>query len=519
MIGPFSPLEPDSQESVSPNALVRRPVQRNRNGWKGPVLLFVLAVIVVLSLCRLLIGSHNWATVFWITLGYLLYELLLNLYLALNSFWAVMARNDRVTVTSPLGTSPPVSVVIAACNEEKAILPTLDAVFQQEGVDVEVFVVSNGSIDETVRTVRERYGLGAEGFREGVWKGEIDGKRLTLADLPERGKAAALNWGLRESNHPVFVSLDADTHLRPGALAALSRAFANEEVMAAGGFLHVRDPEKAGWLVRFQFVEYLKAFIWRIGFAEARICLQVSGAFGGFRRSELVKLGGFDETSLVEDYEIIYRMHEYYRGLGAPYLIDVVPEALADTETPHQVGEFVKQRTRWFCGFLQTLWSYRGMILEPKYGAIGLWMLPIKCVDAILPLWGISALTIFLFVLAFGHQTIQLVAMQMFCTKYVIEFFLAVGVIGLERWVTRERFSSSSSFSSSKYSPGTQPPVERRNRAGNGRFWQLLCLLLDGLTFDWFRQFAVARAYLEFVRRIRRWEPSKRRTVAEAMRG
>jgi cellulose synthase/poly-beta-1,6-N-acetylglucosamine synthase-like glycosyltransferase len=97
---------------------------------------------------------------------------------------------------------------------------------------------------------------------------------------------------------------------------ALSRVFANQEVMAAGGFLHVRDPEKAGWLVRFQFVEYLKAFIWRVGFAEARICLQVSGAFGGFRRTELVKLGGFDETSLVEDYEIIYRMHECYRAVG-----------------------------------------------------------------------------------------------------------------------------------------------------------------------------------------------------------
>jgi cellulose synthase/poly-beta-1,6-N-acetylglucosamine synthase-like glycosyltransferase len=93
----------------------------------------------------------------------------LNVYLPLNALSAVTVRNERPAIGSAaLSSSPPVSVVIAACNEEKAILPTLDAVLHQEGLEVEVFVVGSGSTDETVRTVREFLGVNAEGFQKSV---------------------------------------------------------------------------------------------------------------------------------------------------------------------------------------------------------------------------------------------------------------------------------------------------------------------------------------------------------------
>jgi hypothetical protein len=169
----FSSAEHGSEASVLRNASGARVVKRARSGWRGTLLLALLATIVVLTLARLLIGSHNWGTLFWVTLGYLLYELLFNVYLALNSLWAVTVRNRRPAAGSAgLSTPPPVSVVIAACDEEKAILPTLDAVLRQEGVQIEVFVVSNGSTDETVRTVQEVFGL--EGFQKNIWRG---GKR------------------------------------------------------------------------------------------------------------------------------------------------------------------------------------------------------------------------------------------------------------------------------------------------------------------------------------------------------
>ena len=418
------------------------------------------------------------------------------------------------------------TVVIAAHNEESAIVATVEKLLAQTGAEFDLIIVSNGSSDRTVAVVRDTFQLapntGSEDLtevdlssglssvalakedlsdvvltesealaQEDVWYGIANQRAITLRHQEKKGKAAALNWAIQHASNPIVVTLDADTHLRPGALQALSRAFANPETKAAGGFLYVRDADKAGWLVRFQFVEYLKAFMWRLGFAEANVCLQVSGAFAGFRRDTLLELGLFDETSLVEDYEVIFRLHAHYREQGIPYHVGVVEEAVADTEVPYQITQFVRQRTRWFCGFLQTLWAYRGMVWQERYGLLGLLMLPIKCIDATLPLWGITALSIFLLVLVSGHETFQVLALQMFGVKYILEFGLTWAVLRLERVL------------------GARPAIE------SVRPWQVLCLFLDGLTFNWFRQLAVAQAYLDFIRRARRWDPSLRRTIPE----
>ena len=500
-----SPDESDgTDESMRLSHTPIRPITsrlHSRPGWRGVAFFVVLLLIVIGSLARLLIGSGNWGTLFWITLGYLVYELSLNCYLTAGAYWAVprvlRRRQQRPKFTEA---GPALTVVIAAHNEESAIVATIEKLLAQTDVEFDLIVVSNGSCDQTVAVVCETFQLapnaGSDDLTEldlegGVWQGSASHRAITLRQQEKKGKAAALNWAIQRARNPVVVTLDADTHLRPGALQALSKAFANPETKAAGGFLYVRDADKAGWLVRFQFVEYLKAFMWRLGFAEANVCLQVSGAFAGFRRDALLELGLFDEVSLVEDYEIIFRLHAHYREQGIPYHVGVVEEAIADTEVPYQITQFVRQRTRWFCGFLQTLWAYRGMVWQERYGLLGLLMLPIKCVDATLPLWGITALSIFLLVLISGHETFEVLALQMFCVKYVLEFFLTWAVVRLEQAVA------------------VRPATE------SVRPWQILCLFLDGITFNWFRQFAVAQAYLDFFRRARRWDPSVRRTVPE----
>ena len=45
---------------------------------------------------------------------------------------------------------------------------------------------------------------------------------------------------------------------------------------------------------------------------------------------------------------------------------------------------------------MQTLWEYRRMVGNPRMGLVGGLMLPIKCVDAILPVWGSLSLAVLL---------------------------------------------------------------------------------------------------------------------------
>ncbi len=290
----------------------------------------------------------------------------------------------------------------------------------------------------------------------------------------------------------VAVTLDADTRLAPGALAALAALFARDPlVVSAGGFVYVRNAtgRDGSWITRYQFWEYLKNFMWRIGLVHLGVCLQVSGAFGAFRTRVLRdELGGFSGASLVEDYEVIYRLHERMRRAGRRYRVAVVPDAVAFTDGPETVPAFLHQRTRWFAGFLQTLWQYRRLVGDPKMGALGLFMLPIKCVDAVLPIWG--ALSLFILLAAavsaglHGDRAAaawQVSALGLFVGKWLVDLTLSAV---MWRW-------------HAQLFPGRAGlPAARR------LLWHIAT---EGLVFNWFRQLAVLNAYGWFLRRVQKW--------------
>ncbi len=221
--------------------------------------------------------------------------------------------------------------------------------------------------------------------------------------------------------------------------------------------------------------------MWRIGLAHLGVCLQVSGAFGAFRTEVLRELNGFSGASLVEDYEVIYRMHERLRRAGRSYRVEVVPEAAAYTEPPDSVPSFVHQRTRWFTGFLQTLWEYRRMVGDHRMGALGFLMLPIKCVDAVLPLWGSLSLAVLLAVALGGSAHWQRAALVLFLARWAADLWLSSVMWGWHRRL-----------------------FPNRGRELSGVILGLH-MASEGLVFNWFRQVAVLNAYGWFVRRVQKW--------------
>jgi cellulose synthase/poly-beta-1,6-N-acetylglucosamine synthase-like glycosyltransferase len=141
----------------------------------------------------------------------------------------------------------------------------------------------------------------------------------------------------------------------------------------------------------FQTYEYIRNFLGR--YAWMRVdCLQlISGAFAGFRRAPVVDVGGFDEVSMVEDYELVHRLRRYAGDRGLPWRFEVLGGAQARTEAPGSSGAFLRQRRRWFGGFLQTQWWYRAMTGDRRMGRLGTVMLPVKAVDTVAPIFGLMA--------------------------------------------------------------------------------------------------------------------------------
>lgn len=480
---------------------------------RANLILLLLVAVIAASIYALVRGEVK--TIFLVTLGYLSYEVVVNVWLFTASAIGIRkflrASQTQILTRGSLDKSV-VTVLIAAHNEASCIETTLQSVINQHNVIPRIIIASDGSHDGMNELLIAKFNLqeSIENFSPDERLARVENSSLQLENstyqipftrwrgfaanddgacvsiellaLPKVGKGAALNEGLRATETEILVTLDADTQLDCNALCEISRAFENEKTVAAGGFIYVRDAESGGWLTRFQYIEFLRNFMWRIGLMNSRVCLQVSGAFGAFRTEILRAMGGFDASSLVEDYEIIYRFHERLRGANQGYEIGIAPRAVAYTDVPHTVSAFVHQRTRWFAGFLQTLWQYRRMIGARRFGLLGLWMLPVKAVDTMLPVWGLVSLTILLTSFVVGRNRWTLLALSIFAAKWLFDVTLSFLMLRQHR----------------KLFPNYQPHVSQKVL--------LACLLTESFSFHWFRQIAVVNAYGWCIRRVRRWE-------------
>ncbi|MEI6082089.1 MAG: glycosyltransferase [Verrucomicrobiota bacterium] len=418
-----------------------------------------ILLIITIGFMALLLGPFLLPPTAWlpVTAFYWIYELLVTLLVLVTTFLALRKRKYAMEApTSRKEILPGVSILIAAHNEASCILKTLESITDLEGVECEVIVASDGSTDGMNELLEQRNGI-------------------TLLKLPKVGKAAALNAALEVARHQIVVTLDADTRLEPPSVARLMEPFRELEVQAVGGWVFVRN-HRSSWLTRWQFLEYVRNLLWRNGLAHLGVLLQVSGAFGAFRRETLLRLGGFDLGSLTEDYEIVYRIHHDFRSRGESYRILTISDAIAYTEAPEGFRDFIAQRTRWFAGFLRTLWAYRGMIGNPAFGPLGLLMLPIKTLDAFLPLYAV--LTWFALAAAFihprwmmfGNRTNLLLIGSAFLLKWAAD--ITVSVLAWN-W--------------------HQEPTGKRKCSRRSLPW--ITIVSESWFFAWFRQVAVLGSY------------------------
>ena len=252
------------------------------------------------------------------------------------------------------GFSPPVSVIIAAYNEDKVIVRTVESVLSNGYEDLELIVVNDGSSDSTLDVLREKYGANP---------------LVRILDQPNRGKSAALNNAISHAAHDVLIAIDADTIFRRGTIGKLVRHFSDPRVGAVSG--NARVGNRGGWITRFQSMEYIYGFnLDRRALDLLNAITVVPGAVGAWRKSLVRGLGGFGHDTLAEDTDLTLAI----RRLG--YVIRYEEEAVAFTEAPETLSALARQRFRWAFGTLQAAWKHRDAMFDPRYGSLGFVALP-----------------------------------------------------------------------------------------------------------------------------------------------
>lgn len=323
--------------------------------------------------------------------------------LAILSFISVrryLHRNSFVDYKDILNTNfaPSVSILAPAYNEGATIIENVRSILSIHYSNFEVVIINDGSKDNTLQKCIDEYDMELVDYAidpkietkpiRGIYKSKNKAfNQLVLIDKENGGKSDALNVGLNVATYDYVTCIDVDCVLEQDALLKLMKPFMDEqerEVIATGGvirianscviedgrLLEVKVPEN--YIARSQSLEYIRAFLLgRMAWSLLDGLILISGALGVFNKKIAIEVGGYDHNTVGEDMELVVRMRRFMLEQKRKYTVAFIPDPLCWTECPETWNILGRQRNRWTRGTIETLWTHRGMLFNPKYKLLG----------------------------------------------------------------------------------------------------------------------------------------------------
>ena len=118
------------------------------------------------------------------------------------------------------------------------------------------------------------------------------------------------------------------------------------------------DNADDSWISKCFAMEYAGWFrLWLNGRARLGLYTPLGGTGNYIKRSALYEVGYWDPTNLAEDAELAIRLMLSGKRIG-------VVDARQWEEAPVTVKAWIRQRTRWYRGWLQSLWKYAPILLN-----------------------------------------------------------------------------------------------------------------------------------------------------------
>jgi len=426
-----------------------------------------------------------------IGLVYIAYDSLLLGFMVVSSQIAVL-REDRKRAAPPVPPSPaaqrPTLTVLICARNERLVLPEcLHALANQTEPADEIIVLDDGSTDAMVDWLTAEYAMIFEPVGTSTRGTSTRWPALRVWRKPNSGKADSLNLGWKMAQGEIVVTLDADTYVEPAALAAIRDSFIDDPNLGIAGGVLTPVCHRTSWAGFFQFFqtfEYARGFLWRLTFMQYNMLLLISGAFAAYRRSVLEAVGGFDTTSWVEDYELTHRLYRNSFDSGRPITVKTISRARGTTDAPASVKTFLNQRRRWFAGFIATHFKYHDMVGNARYGAVGRYMLCLKTLDLLLPVYALAAGVVLVCLLVI-HHGLQVFIVKLIVAKLIFDLTLhAYSVVLYQRWLGM--------------------PLSRK-------FWlqSIGATLSEPFVFQIMRQMGAVLGWLAFLRRRIDWQPQR----------
>jgi glycosyltransferase involved in cell wall biosynthesis len=238
-----------------------------------------------------------------------------------------------------------VSLVVPVYNGERTIQDLLASICEQNFplAKLEVIISDGMSTDGTREKIAE-------------FKAAVPELKILVIDNPERNRSAALNLGINASIGDYILRMDAHSFPHPNYIRNCLRALEEKKGDNVGGVIQVQ-PGDSGWIARS--IAVAAAHPLGVGDAGYRTGTTAGPVdtipFGAFHRSLIERIGGFDESLLInEDYEFNTRI----RKSGGVVWLD--PEIRVMYQSRRTLRELAIQY--WNYGF----WKLRMLLRYPE---------------------------------------------------------------------------------------------------------------------------------------------------------
>lgn len=246
---------------------------------------------------------------------------------------------------------PPLTILVPAYNMEATIGKCLEHVCAMRYPSKpQILVLDDASTDRTAEIAR-RFPV------------------QVITRKGNRGKAAALNFGIAKAKGELIACIDSDTY-PPGQLLLESVPYLHSKDVGAVTFFVTANNPRTIWQ-KMQEIEYFSAFGF-IPFTMEKInsILVTPGPLTIFRADVLRKVGGYDEKNITEDFEMGLKLvSAHHRILYLPIRVP--------TEVPASFSAFMRQRIRWYRGTVFNIYLYRRLLFSRQHHDAGLFAFPV----------------------------------------------------------------------------------------------------------------------------------------------
>lgn len=300
------------------------------------ILFIVTVALLILTLTRpFLIFLAYFITVFYVVWG--VYHIILT----------VRGIGPVFSPRAPPSRYPKISVIVPAMNEP-ILARTIEVLVNHVAYPSslkEVVVVTDDPLGERIASfMQQRY---------------PDNVRALARREFFPTKPSALNDGLLLCSGEVVGIVDVEDIPDSDVFQKAAAALVDNGYDAVQAILRINN-EKDSWITKVFAYEYAGWFrIWLNGRARLGLYTPLGGTGNYFWKSNALEVGGWDSLNVAEDAELAVRMTLSGMRIG-------VLDARHWEEAPVTFKRWLRQRTRWYRGWLQSLWKYLPLLFRPS---------------------------------------------------------------------------------------------------------------------------------------------------------